>query len=103
MRNYRSTGYCTCNENGLFQVELVYENGFFRSLFGMKEVKEVYEGDGRNFWKEKLSGYGACQNKASEILSVLTNLYYANRIDRYDLLMRNRSHRDKQILESYLK
>ncbi len=67
---YKSTLYCTSNEAGEQQVEIVYEKTFFQWLFLLPETKEVFVGRG-TVWHRKGSGQRAGTLKEWEIVDIV--------------------------------
>lgn len=70
---YKTLMHATFNESGKQEVEIVYENGFFRWLFRMPDKVEIYVGGGVT-WYRKDTHEKADRLKVSEILDIVTRI-----------------------------
>lgn len=70
---YSSLKHITCNEGGDQEVEIVYAQGFWRTLLRLPERIEVYVAKraDNSAWHEKGSGLRAGAEKEREIRRVL--------------------------------
>ena len=70
MSKYYSYGRCTKNEQGLAEVNLEYNNGFWADVFNKSKVKEtwVYL---HYAWQNKETGDLASINKMIEISEII--------------------------------
>lgn len=68
--NYYSTGTCTLNGDGMFEVNMEYENGLMRGLFNKSRVKEVWVNHDGVAWLNKDTKKEASYKKVMEIIRI---------------------------------
>ena len=79
MNKYYSTSFCTSNENGMFEVTMEYNNGFFRELFNKPRIVETWESVNQYDWFNKETKNKASCSKELEISVVVAQLEWMNK------------------------